>query len=194
MLKACSPLSRRGGARHKYPGARLAGGGEIRGVKARSLLKVFVVFALILGVSTTQIGTVSAARPTDTYFTFVGPLEIELDIDVLPSGVVKITLHRVVWGVDGDWEGEWVHSGFATISPNGAFFAFAKGTFTGSVLGHTGTVDFVIHTHGSWPPGGDFEFKFDKITILGGTGHLANIHGQGTGYEDYLHVRVHFAP
>ncbi len=87
-------MPRRGAS--QVPRARTARGGETRGVMARSHLKVFVVFALILGVSITQIGTVFAARPIDTYYTFVGPPEIETDIDVLPSGVVKITLHRVV--------------------------------------------------------------------------------------------------
>jgi len=49
------------------------------------------------------------------------------------------------------WVGDWEHSGFLTVNPNGTLFAFGKGSFTGRILGpdgtwYTGTVEFVAHT------------------------------------------------
>lgn len=153
-----------------------------------------VVFALVFGVLTTQIGTVSAARPVETTFTLT-LMEVDVTLEVLPSGAMKHTLHRIVYQVAGDWEGVWEHSGFAIISPTDTFFAIGFATFTGTILGREGTAEILIDTHGTWDfPDGPFELRHSKVTILSGTDGLANLHGQGTEDETGLHVRVHFDP
>lgn len=163
-------------------------------MRSSKALGVLVVLALVLGLSTTQIGTVSAARPVETTFTLT-LVEADVAFGELPSGGWKVTLHRILHEAAGDWVGDWEHSGFAIISPTGTFFAFAFATFTGTILGKAGTVDIVIHTHGTWDfPDGPFEFRFSKVTILSGTDDLANLHGQGTEDETGVHVRIHFNP
>ncbi len=161
-------------------------------------LGVLLTCTLVLGLSVTQIGTVSATRPMETTFTLtIVPEEIDVELEVLPSGAMKHTLNRIVHMVDGDWVGIWEHSGFARLSPTNTFFAIGFGTFTGTILGMEGTAEVKILTHGTWDfPAGPFELTVEKVTILGGTGELANIHGHGsTDVETgIIHAWLHFNP
>ena len=131
---------------------------------------------------------VQAQKPVDTTF-FLELTNLVVIPEPLPSGVLKLDLVLVEFDVTGDWVGDWEHSGFAIINPKGTFFAFAVATFTGTVLGVEGTLEIELHTNGT--P----NRTFSKLTILSGTGDLANLRGQGTEeVENVVDMQVHFSP
>jgi hypothetical protein len=78
------------------------------------------------------------------------------------------------------WQGDFV--GVAetefrvTVFTSGFANGWIRGVFTGTVLGNEeGTLELLLV--GKMPPGGEW---YGQWVILGGTGGLANAHGQGT--------------
>jgi hypothetical protein len=65
-----------------------------------------------------------------------------------------------------------------------------RGTFTGEVLGVSGTFDF-IETPKNWPEDSDKAGYTSHLVILSGTGDLRSLHGMldvaGGDYEGRLH-------
>ncbi len=165
-------------------------------MKARGVLTVAVIFALVIGMLMTQVGTVSAKRPVETTFTnsFV---DISIELEELPSGAIRIT-YSVVLSATGDWVGDWEVSGVAILSPSGAYSHYLILTFTGTILGKEGTLKTRSTLHGSWPgfpDVGTLEPRVSKLTILGGTGDLSNVHGHGIEEEPLTwRVWISFGP
>lgn len=143
--------------------------------------------------------TAYGSKPFESHFT-IGAVEGEVDDVLLPSGVLKEKLISIRYPIDGDWVGDWEHSGFLTANPNGTFFAFGKGSFSGRILApdgtwYTGTVEFVAHTTGKIGLDGSFLDMWTQWTILSGTGELENLRGHGVEDTDgHDTAWLHFEP
>jgi len=152
---------------------------------------VFVLSCILL----TSVTAVSATKPIEmTVATYSIPETLIWIVEELPSGLQKVTFYvEQVW--TGDWEGTAKQGGTGMFRPTDhgkpmiILDCFAE--FTGTIQGKTGTVIYYMRNNIS-PEG---EFFSAIMTIIRGTGELANIHGQGTVVDDvYLHIWVHFDP
>lgn len=138
-----------------------------------------LAFVAVFGLAPAQ-----ASEPFESRFT-LGMQEAEWEDVWLPSGVLKEELISIRYPVDGNWVGDWEHSGFLTVNPNGTLFAFATGSFTGRILApdgswYSGTVEFVIHTKAKVSPDWSIVYMLrSQFTILRGTGELADLRGHG---------------
>jgi hypothetical protein len=126
----------------------------------------------------------------------LGP-PISFTMDELPNGLMKISFTvQQTWS--GDWDGINEQSGTAIGRSedigNLLSTVQAAGVFTGTVHGpdgdRTGTIRHRMLNNIS-PSKGYFA---NRITILGGTGDLAGIHGQGTVGDGWITINVHFDP
>ncbi len=156
---------------------------------------VFVLaFVAVLGLVTAH-----ASKPFECHFT-IGAVEGEWNDVFLPSGVLKEELISIRYPIDGDWVGDWEHSGFLTVNPHDTLFAFAAGSFTGRILApdgkwYAGTVEFVVHTEAKIAPDWSALSVWSQWTILRGTGELANLRGHGVEDADgHDTAWLHFEP
>ena len=140
------------------------------------------------------------------------PTKVEGDFTYTPTGC-----NEERWANDnqflsdchdvGIWKGDFV--GDSTEVYEVIFFgsegdfefdhAFYKGivTFDGTVEGKTGKVTFMMQ--GISPKPGDVAYWTGTWRIMGGTGELANIHGNGVIYSNGLldvhyEGQIHFSP
>jgi len=142
---------------------------------------LFASMAIITPASATQ--SVEMIIKTD-------PGVVELEFEPLPSGLVKITFYtEQTW--TGDWVGTVTQSGTAMGGrKNGIATIKATGTFEGTIDGKVGTVSYRMRNNIR----SDGRFFGAYWTILGGTGELENIHGNGTVAPEELRIWVHFDP
>ncbi len=152
---------------------------------------VFVLSCILL----TSVTAVSATKPIEmTVATQSIPETLIWNEEELPSGLVKVTFYvEQVW--TGDWEGIAKQGGTGMIRPTDhgkpwiILDCFAE--FTGTIQGKTGTVIYYMRNNIS-PDG---EFFSARMTIIRGTGELANIHGHGIVPDDVIvRIWVHFDP
>ncbi|MFW9909435.1 MAG: DUF3224 domain-containing protein [Candidatus Thorarchaeota archaeon] len=150
---------------------------------------VFVLSCILL----TSVTAVSAAKPIEMTV-ICTPLVVELDFEELPSGIMKVTFWtNQTW--TGDWEGIAEQGGTGMIRPadhgKASIILDCFGEFTGTIQGKTGTV--VYYMRNNINPEGEY---FSAImTIIRGTGELANIHGHGVVVDDITtRIWVHFDP
>jgi hypothetical protein len=76
----------------------------------------------------------------------------------------------------GTFEGTTVITGACVVQATGAGECHARETFTGTVNGVAGTVDFVVVIRLAAPPSP----ATGRFVVVGGSGGLANLHGMGT--------------
>ena len=156
-------------------------------------LTTVILLSVLSAILLTPVSTVSATKPIEMTI-FCENLYLELNFEELPSGLMKVTFWvNQTW--TGDWEGIAEQGGTGMFRPaeNGRpYFSldcFAE--FTGTIQGKTGTVTYYMRNNFS-PEG---ELFSAIMTIIRGTGELANIHGHGVVVDDVTtRIWVHFDP
>ena len=162
----------------------------------KSRLTTVILLSVLLGILLTPVTMVSATKPIEMTVT-VTPLNIELNAEPLPSGIVKVTFWtKQSW--TGDWDGiaEQGGTGMMRLTGHGKPMIILDcfGEFTGTIQGKTGTVIYYMRNNI------DSEGNYFSaiITILRGTGELENIRGHGTvgtvGEDMICRIWVHFDP
>lgn len=121
-----------------------------------------------------------------------------VDIKVAGCNTFAKTIEEGIW--TGTFEGTSVENGQVVLHCSGAFSFNAIVSFEGSVDGKYGTM--VMSVVGSRPDG--FSDWNGRFVILGGTGDLTNLHGQGIWYgpgasgggwgDIYYEGNYHFEP
>lgn len=159
----------------------------------KSKITTVILFSVLLAILLTPISTASATKPIEMT-TYCEYLDSELNFEELPSGLTKVTF----WSYQswtGDWEGiaEQGGTGMMRTADHGKPWIILDcfGEFTGTIQGKTGTV--VYYMRNNINPEGEY---FSAImTIIRGTGELANIHGHGVVVDDITtRIWVHFDP
>jgi len=150
----------------------------------RKVLLVVLTLAVFLLV-TPYVGGVYATKPLSVSFTSTGTGV--LSSVARPAGesdnVITEAVHNLAW--TGDFEGTCIMEVRLVFHEEGYNYQEIV-TFTGTVSGeHTGTLT-IVGGQGNW-------------RIIGGTGELSNLHGQGkmelTGIATFTFTgQVHFDP
>ena len=145
------------------------------------------------------------------------PITMTIDVTPITGGptnvvVLKNGLMKISFWVEQDWDGDWVGdnamSGSTVVrTPDRGHSlntVMTFGTFEGTVYfpdgtERTGTVMYRMRNNFVIENGVPSNFFSNVITILQGTGELANIHGQGTVDEPSpgqgeIIINVHFDP
>lgn len=163
-------------------------------MKTKRILTTVVLLSVLSCILLIPVTPVSATKPTEMTVGIEEYLVTELNFEDLPSGLQKVTFLSIQsW--TGDWEGiiEQSGTGMFRLEKNGKAMIILDcfGVFTGTIQGKEGTVSYYARNNIS-PEGEVFSAI---MTILRGTGELANIHGHGVIVDDWTNMFwVHFDP
>ncbi len=160
----------------------------------KKVLKTLLLVCMILITASLP---VYATPPTEVS----GIFDLET---IVYTGTRTAGPNTFIYGTDVEvWQGDWAGVGetewVVTALASGVLLFSSRGVFTGTVLdSDEGTMEYQLT--GQIPPGGG-EW-YGQWVILGGTGGLANVHGQGTwwgpgyGYDPdhWYEGQVHFDP
>ena len=140
----------------------------------RKMLLIPLIVCMVTLLSTLSTPAVHATKPTPVSGTFDYTFEITAERWADGHWFFEATEWET-W--EGDFEGTAV-SFFRVVwfnFPDGPLNVWLRGTFTGEVLGESGTM--VYQLVGWRYPSEDW---YGQWVILSGTGELTNLHGQGT--------------
>ena len=157
----------------------------------RKISTPLMISAVIL--SALLIPTVLAKKPTPVYGTWSWDA---VDISVRVADGITFMSATEIDVFDGTFDGDGVGPFTVTIDRKGFMTGIGRTTFTGEVMGKSGTL--VIQWTGNTKTLGKWLCKW---VIISGTDDLANLRGAGTGVETApgsfeldLSGKIHFDP